>query len=149
MPDRAPRRQTARDPLTDPAALDVGGAGETPRAVQPDLASGERVLAELRGIGASMFVTTERIMVARDGRERRPRSGLQSFPLGTVTGVRLEPGERPSGRIAVVIGTQEVVSIFFDARSSDRALEFLEIVRPAIARHRREQEALARHRSSG
>jgi len=117
--------------------------------VQPELASGELVLADLRGIGASMFVTTERILVARDGRERRPRSGLQSFPLDAVTNIRLEPGERPSGRIAVVIGAQEVVSIFFDARSSDRALEFLGIARVAIARYRRGREALARRRSSG
>jgi hypothetical protein len=138
VPDRAP--------ADGPHSTD--GAREMPPAAPPDLASGEQLLIHLRGIGASMFVTTERLIVARDGRERRPRSGVQSFLLGAITHIRLEPGTPPSGRIAVWIGSEEVVSMFFDARSSDRAQEALEIARPAIARHRRRLEALARLTSS-
>jgi hypothetical protein len=115
-----------------------------PQATPPDLDTDESVLADLRGIGASLFVTTERLIISRDGRERRPRSGVQSFLLEAITHIRVEPGAPPSGRIAVWIGSQEVASMFFDARSSDRAQEIVEIARPAIARHRRRLEARER-----
>jgi hypothetical protein len=95
-----------------------------------------------------MLVTTDRVILARDGRDRRPRSGLQSFPLEAITQIRLEPGASPSGRIVVWVGPQEVASMFFDARSSDRAQEAVEAARPLIARRRREREAIARRLSS-
>jgi hypothetical protein len=89
-------------------------------------------------------VTTERLIVARDGQERRPRSGVQSFPLELVSHIRLEPGVPPSGRIAIWVGGQEAVSMFFDARSRDRAQEIVDLARPLIARRRRERAALSR-----
>jgi hypothetical protein len=101
----------------------------------------------LRGIGAVLFVTTERLIVARDGHERRPRSGVQSFPLELVSHIRLEPGVPPSGRIAIWVGGQEAVSMFFDARSHDRATEVVDLARPLIARRRRERAALSRRMS--
>ena len=69
---------------------------------------------------------------------------MQSFPLESISHIRVEPGERPSGRIAVWIGSQEVVSMFFDARSGDRAEEAVVTARPLIARRRRERQAIAR-----
>jgi hypothetical protein len=128
--------------------LNADGSREIPSTVEQLLASGEQLLVHLRGIGASMFVTTERIILARDGRHRRPRSGLQSFPLEAITHIRLEPGASPSGRIVVWVGPQEVVSMFFDARSSDRAQEAVDAARPLIARQRREREATERRLSS-
>jgi hypothetical protein len=118
-----------------------------PPSVEPDLAPGEELLFELRGIGAAMFLTTDRLVVARDGGERRPRTGTQSFPLDSISHIRVEPGEKPSGRIAIWIGAQEVVSMFFDARSADRANEAVAMARSLIARRRRERQATARRMS--
>ena len=113
------------------AASGVGGA-------RPELDGGEELLRVLRGIGAVMFLTTERLIVARDGFERRPRTGIQSFPLETIRHLRLELGASPSGRIAVwTTAGHEVVSMFFDARSLDRAHDFMDLARPLIARTRR------------
>ena len=91
-----------------------------------------------------LFVTTQRVIVARDGQERRPRSGVQSFPFDRISHIRLEPGAPPSGRIAIWVGGQEAVSMFFDARSRDRAQEAVDLARPLIARRRRERAAMTR-----
>jgi hypothetical protein len=104
----------------------------------PELDGDEELLLVLRGIGAVMFLTTERMIVARDGFERRPRTGIQSFPLEGIRHLRLELGASPSGRIAVwTASDHEVVSMFFDARSLDRAHELIDLARPLIARRRR------------
>ena len=108
----------------------------------PDLAEAEELIAVLRGIGAMMFLTTARVIVARDGVNRRPRTGIQSFPLADIQLIRLEMGSAPSGRIAVsTTSGQEAVSMFFDARSLKRAHELIDAARPMIARRRRRLEA--------
>lgn len=94
----------------------------------------------LRGIGASMFLTDKHLIVARDGAERRPRTGVQAFDLEAIRHIRIELGSAPSGRIAVwTTGGHEVLSMFFDARSLERAHELLDVARPLIARSRRER----------
>jgi hypothetical protein len=130
-----------------PAGSVDAGAGSAPggpieraesSVALPALEPDEDVLAVLRGIGAVMFLTSARLIVVRDGGERRPKTGLQSFPLETIRHVRLELGSPPSGRVAVWTATgQEAVSMFFDARSLDRAHQLLDVARPLIARHRR------------
>jgi len=108
------------------------------RSLGPELEPEETLLVVLRGIGAVMFLTTRRVIVARDGIERRPRSGVASFPLEEIRHLRLELGSGPSGRIAVwTDASQEAVSMFFDARSLDRAHELIDVARPQIARQRR------------
>ena len=106
----------------------------------PRMAAHEELLVVLRGIGASMFLTNRRLIVARDGVERRPRSGLQTFPLEAIRHIRIELGSAPSGRIAVwtTSAEPEALSMFFDARSLDRAHELIDVARPLIARQRRE-----------
>lgn len=137
MPDRSEppasdRTRPGRQPLNAPS-----GAEGT-----PDLAATEELLVVLRGIGAMMFLTNQRVIVARDGVERRPRSGIQSFPLETIRLIRLELGSAPSGRIAVsTTRGQEAVSMFFDSRSLERAHELIDTARPLIARRRRRLEA--------
>lgn len=93
----------------------------------------------LRGIGSVMFLTTDRLILARDGFERRPRTGIQSFPLAAVRHLRLQLGaSSPSGRIVMwTTSGHEAVSMFFDARSFDRAHDLIDLARPLIARTRR------------
>jgi hypothetical protein len=106
--------------------------------VGTELELDESLLVVLRGIGATMFLTTRRVIVARDGMKRRPRTGITSYPLEVVRHLRLELGSAPSGRIAVwTDASQEAVSMFFDARSLDRAHELIDTARPHIARQRR------------
>jgi hypothetical protein len=130
LPDRTlkPIEPRTGEPPPDPSEA---GAG-------PELDGGEELLLVLRGIGSVMFLTTDRMIVARDGFERRPRTGIQSFPLETIRHLRLELGASPSGRIAIWSAAgHEVVSMFFDARSFDRANQLIEHARPLIASARR------------
>ena len=63
-----------------PAAASAAGP-DSPTAddlAPADLGLEEALLVVLRGIGATMFLTTRRDIVARDGMERRPRSGVTS-----------------------------------------------------------------------
>jgi hypothetical protein len=104
----------------------------------PDEFRPEALLVVLRGIGASMFLTDRHLILARDGAQRRPRTGFQAFTLDTIRHMRIELGSAPSGRIAVwTTSGQEALSMFFDARSLDRAHELLDVARPLIARSRR------------
>jgi hypothetical protein len=85
-----------------------------------------------------MFLTTLRIIVARDGVERRPRSGIQSYPLDGIRLIRLERGNGPSGRVAVWSSTgQEAASMFFEGRSLAQAAELVALGRLHVARRRR------------
>jgi len=85
-----------------------------------------------------MLLTASRIAVARDGHERRPRTGVQSWPLDQVRQISIELGTGTSGRVVVWTGDQEeTVSMFFEARSLPRAEDLVATARPLIARRRR------------
>ena len=132
-------RRTLRDRARDgrPDDDDQLGAEGTP-PLEPD----EELLAVLRGIGSVMFLTSRRIILARDGSDRRPRTGIQSFPLETVQFVRLERGSGPSARVVIAgAGGQEAVSMFVESRSLDRADAFVATSRLLAARRRRAETA--------
>ena len=141
MPDRATRATNSRPHESDDGPPTTGVAPSDltdDRALAPDLGLEETLLAVLPGVGAIMFLTSGRVIVARDGAERRPRTGIMSYPLESIRHLRLELGSAPSGRIAVWTNSmQEAVSMFFDARSLDRAHELINVARPLIARQRR------------
>jgi hypothetical protein len=144
LPHRSSRRDSGGS-SDSRAAGDDRLEADTP---EPELASGEWLLARLRGVGAVMFVTSDRLILARDGSQRRPRSGIQSVPLEAISHIRLETGSPPSGRIAVWVGSREAISIFFDAQSRERAQKAIDVARPAIARRRRESHGLPRDQSA-
>jgi len=111
------------------------GEGSPPA---PDGVAPEALLVVLRGIGSWMFLTEQHLIVARDGADWRPRTGFRFHSLDSIQHIRIELGRAPSGRIAVwTTGTEEVISMFFDARSLDRAQELVDVARPLIARSRR------------
>jgi hypothetical protein len=60
--------------------------------------------------------------------------GTLAGPAGTMTGAQV-------GAAAAATGGQEALSMFFDARSLDRAHELLDVARPLIARSRRGRSA--------
>ena len=97
----------------------------------------EGVLVVLRGIGASLYLTDQELLLARDGARRRPRTGLQAFTYDEIRDIRIELGSGQSGRIvAWTTSGKEALSMFFDVRSLDRAQELLDVARPRIARSR-------------
>ena len=85
-----------------------------------------------------MLLTPTRIVVARDGHERRPRTGVQSWPLEQVGRIGIELGTGTSGRVVVWTGEhEETVSMFFEGRLLSRAEELVAATRPLMARRRR------------
>jgi hypothetical protein len=85
-----------------------------------------------------MLLTPSRIVVARDGHERRPRTGVQSWPLEQVRQIGIELGTGTSGRVVIWSSEhEETVSMFFEARSLVRAEAFVAATRPLVARRRR------------
>ena len=98
----------------------------------------EVVLVVLRGIGASLFLTNQNLIFVRDGAHRRPRKGHRALTIDALQHIEIEFESGPSGRIVVwTTDGREAVSMFFDARSLDRAHELVDIARPLIARSRR------------
>ena len=77
----------------------------------------ESVVTRLTGLGASLFVTTHRLVIVRDGAEIRPRSGVRSWPHHELHGVWLSPPKRGQARIVVRAGSsaEGEVSMFFAA----------------------------------
>jgi hypothetical protein len=113
------------------------GDDEAIQAATAALAPREDVLCDLRGVGATMLLTPTRIVVARDGHERRPRTGVQAWPLERVRRIGIELGTGTSGRVVVwTVEHEESVSMFFEARSLPRAEDFVAATRPLIARRR-------------
>ncbi len=135
VPDRA----TGRSGVPGEPRADVHPiAGPEIVPGEPILADDEELLVTLPGIGAVLYLTTERLIIVRDGSERRPRNGIQSFGIDAISHVRIEPGTGSSGRIAISTNGHEAVSMFFDARAADRAREAIDRFRPLLARRRRE-----------
>ncbi len=140
------RRNETEGTLPDratPPPLDQSPAGAG-SPLPPSLDDREDLLAVVRGIGSAMFLTSDRIIVARDGYERRPRTGVQSFPHEQIGRVRIERGTAGSGRIVVwSAGDVEAASMFFEARSRDRADELVALASARVARARRRARTAA------
>jgi hypothetical protein len=110
--------------------------------VESEYVAPEGSIVVLRGIGASLFLTDQQLILARDGAQRRPRTGVKALALDAIRHIRIELGRAPSGRIVVwTTDGQEAFSMFFDGRSLDRAHELLNVARPLIARSRRGRRA--------
>ncbi len=112
--DRAPRSSRGLDRISRVTGeLD---ALENPDSELP-LEPGESVVARLPGFGASLFVTTHRLIIVRDRAGFRPRSGIRSWPLDAIVGATLLPPSRGQARIVVRAGPrpEDEVSMFFEA----------------------------------
>lgn len=77
----------------------------------------ERVVARLEGLGASLFMTTHRLVIVRDGARFRQRSGIRSWPHDSIHRVFFSPPKRGQALIAVRAGPrpEDAVSMFFAA----------------------------------
>jgi hypothetical protein len=103
---------------------------------------GETLRAVLRGVGASLLLTDARLILVRDRAGHRPMSGVQTVTIDRIGQIAIELGTGQSGRVVVHdLTRREWSSVFFDARSVDRARALVDLARPMIARARRRRVA--------
>ena len=115
---------------------------ELPSSDGLDILLGEPTLDWVDGVGATLVVTPTRIVVLRDGSERRPRSGLRAWPHGAID-ARMEPPRSGNGRI--VLGTSNnpyaAVSLFVPSASWPMAVRVVERIRAEARSVRRAARA--------
>ncbi len=95
---------------------------DTRAALVPVLEPGEEVSAVLTAIGCKLVVTDRHLILVRDGRSFRPRSGVQSWPLVPTLSVRSTPTDAHPGRILITMNghTTSVFVAAHDQRAADR-----------------------------
>ena len=70
---------------------------DTWTALKPVLEPREEVTAALTAIGCKLVVTDRHLILVRDGRTFRPRTGVQSWPLVPTLSVRSTPTDWSPG----------------------------------------------------
>jgi hypothetical protein len=102
-------------------------------------AAGETVLEQVRGLGATLMVTTSRVIVIRQGAHFRPRSGIREWPLSTLRDVQLAPPKHGNGRVVLRTGPYpwQAVSLFVAAKEWRAAERAVGQIRVRLARTRR------------
>ncbi len=112
-----------RDAGTGDQVADLHGSeatfGDITPAVLAALEPGEEIVDLLPGLGASLVVTSARVMVIREGTHFRPRNGIRSWPHGELRDVSLALPRRGHGRIVLREGRdpKQAVSVFIEADS--------------------------------
>ena len=119
-----------------------------PRISALEALVGETMLESVAGVGSSLAVTPTRVVVIRDGAERRPKTGLREWAHGKVD-ARMEPPRGGNGRIVLGTGTNPyaAVSLFVPAASWPTAVRTVERIRTEARRARRAARATAPGRS--
>ena len=123
---------------------------ELPRESELQALVGETMLESVPGVGASLAVTATRVVVVRDGAERRPRTGLRAWSHGAIE-ARLEPPRGGNGRIVLGTGANPyaAVSLFVTAPQWPLAIRTVERIRAEARRARRARTRSAVERRSG
>jgi hypothetical protein len=108
-------------------------------AVLAVLEPGEEIVDLLPGLGASLVVTSTRVIVVREGTHFRPRNGVRSWPHGELRDVGLSLPKRGHGRIVLHEGRdpKQAVSVFIEAESWSAAERIVGDIRSrARAQHK-------------
>jgi hypothetical protein len=120
---------------------------ESPEPAFLTAAAGETVLEQVRGLGATLMVTTSRVIVIRQGAHFRPRSGIREWPLETLRDVQLAPPKHGNGRVVLRTGPYpwQAVSLFVSAQEWRAAERAVGQIRVRLARTRRANALPNRH----
>ena len=104
-------------------------------AVEP----GDEVVAEVRGIGASLVLTSGHVVVVREGAHFRPRNGVRALPFSALREVRLEAPKHGSGRLILRVGRYpwQAISVFISAREWASAERIASLISIRVAQARR------------
>lgn len=108
-------------------------------AVEP----GDEVVAEVRGIGATLVLTSGHVVVVREGAHFRPRNGVRALPFRALHEVRLEAPKRGSGRLILRVGHYpwQAISVFIAAREWASAERIASLITIRVAQARRSPRA--------
>jgi hypothetical protein len=97
---------------------------DTRTALAPVLEPHEEVAAVLAAIGCKLVVTDRHLILIRDGRSFRPRTGVQTWPLVPTLVVRSTPTDAHPGRILITMHGR-TTSVFVgphDHRAADQLI---------------------------
>ena len=83
-------------------------------ALQPVLEPREEIAGVLPAIGCKLVLTDRHLVLVRDGRTFRPRSGIQVWPLDSTLCIRATPTGSQPGRVLISSG-RRTTSIFVAA----------------------------------
>jgi hypothetical protein len=90
--------------------------GEVTASLGTVVGPGEEIVDHVTGLGATLVVTSSRVIVVRQGAHFRPRNGIRSWPHGELREVSLSPPRRGHGRILLRDSDASgAVSVFVDA----------------------------------
>ena len=97
---------------------------DTRTALEPVLEPREEIAAVLTAIGCKLVVTDRHLILVRDGRSFRPRTGVQSWALVPTLSVRSTPTDAHPGRILITMNgrTTSVFVAPHDRRSADHLI---------------------------
>jgi hypothetical protein len=76
---------------------------DTRIALQPVLEPHEEVAGILPAIGCKLVLTDRHLVLIRDGRTFRPRTGVQVWPLDASLSVRTTPTGSQPGRVLITV----------------------------------------------
>jgi hypothetical protein len=86
---------------------------ETAEALREVLGEGEAVVAALPSIGSALVLTDRRLIIIRDGRSFRPRTGVRDWELGPSLRIQVGPVRNGSG--SLLINRERGATSFFVA----------------------------------
>ena len=86
---------------------------ETADALRDILEDGEQVVAALPSIGSALILTDRRLIIIRDGRSFRPRTGVRDWRLGP--DLRIQTGPLRNGSGSLLIDRERGATSFFVA----------------------------------
>ena len=115
------------------AGADLGSA------VLAAVGPGDEVVAEVRGLGASLVLTSGHVVVVREGAHFRPRNGVRALPFMALREVRLEAPKHGSGRLILRVGRYpwQAISVFIAAREWTAAERIAGLISIRVAQARR------------
>ena len=108
----------------------------------PALATlGEDLLDQVEGLGATLILTPTRAVLVRQGAQYRPRSGVRSWPYGTLRDVQLMPPRNGNGRVVIRLGPYpwQAVNLFVDTAEWTAAERVVRKIRTFLSAARRSQ----------
>jgi hypothetical protein len=100
-------------------------------AIEPFLATDERVTHVVTAVGCSLILTDRQLVLVREGLNYRPRSGVQTWPLDSALAVRSTPVRHGSGRL-VIDRKGRSTSVFVSAEQWPEAETLLGMIRTKI-----------------
>ena len=86
---------------------------DTAEALREVLDQGESILGALPSLGSALVLSDRRLIIIRDGRAFRPRTGIRSWPLGP--GLQVELGPLRNGAGSLLIDRERGAISFFVA----------------------------------